>query len=308
MSKKEVKKVIPVFIGLLIMASSYFLFYQFLRLNREGEKVHLPSQILTNEIDQIQLPLKSDDYLFKNKKPWLPLTNKLKVYDNKIKVVWLRRNLIKAGSPMGIFEFLAFKLLGVIGLPIIGALFLSSFFPLRLTIFLSAAVGFLLPDIWLREKIKRRQQRIRRDLPNMIDLLNLCVSGGLDFMLAVNRAVKDLSPCDLTAELAEVYHETQMGKSRREALKNFAWRVDTPEVYTFVRTLIQAERMGVPISDTLKVQAEEMRMRRYLRGETLALKAPIKLLLPLFLFILPAVLIIVAGPILLQFMRTNIGF
>jgi len=238
-----------------------------------------------------------------------PLTNKFKTSERKITANHLRRRLIKAGSPIGILEFLAFKLISLIFVPFAGFIFLGSAFPRKdilLVIFL--AIGYFLPDIWLNKKIKRRQHNIRKDLPNIIDLLNLCVSGGLDFMLAVNRAVKDLKPCDLTLELAEVYRETQMGKSKREALKNFAWRIDTPEVHSFVRTLVQADRMGTPIGEALKLQSEEIRVKRFQRGEAMALKAPIKLLFPLFAFILPVVLILVAGPILIQFTKSNIGF
>ena len=149
---------------------------------------------------------------------------------------------------------------------------------------------------------------MRRDLPNLIDLLSICVSGGLDFMLAVSRVIRDMKVCDLTRELAEAQREIQMGATRRDALKNLAWRVDMAEVYSFVRTLIQADRMGTSIGDALKLQSEEIRMKRFHRGEAMALKAPIKLLFPLFMFILPVVLIIVAGPILLTFIRGNINF
>jgi len=170
------------------------------------------------------------------------------------------------------------------------------------------ALGYFLPDIWLNNRIKKRQNAIRKELPNIIDLLNLCVSGGMDFMLAVSRVVRDLRPSDLTAELKEVSRQTQMGKTRKEALKNFALRIDSAEVHSFVRTLIQADRMGTPMAEALKLQSEELRVRRFQRGEAMALKAPIKLLIPLFLFILPVVLILVAGPILLEFTRTGIGF
>ncbi|MDI6606737.1 MAG: type II secretion system F family protein, partial [Candidatus Omnitrophota bacterium] len=156
---------------------------------------------------------------------------------------------------------------------------------------------------------KKRQHRIRRDLPNVIDLLNLCVSGGLDFMLAVNTVTRELKPCQLTRELSEVYRQTQMGKTRREALKDLALRLDMPEIHSFVRSLIQADRMGTPLADVLNIQAEEIRTIRFQQGEAMALKAAIKLLFPLFAFILPVVLIIVGGPIILQFMKgANFGF
>ena len=131
----------------------------------------------------------------------------------------------------------------------------------------------------------------------MIDLLNLCVDSGLDFMLAVHRVIRDFKKCSLTDELSEVGRETRMGASRRDALHHLTRRVNLLELSSFVRTLLQADRMGSPMGEALKIQAEEIRMRRYLQGEETALKAPIKLLFPLFMFILPAVLVIVAGPI-----------
>ena len=175
-------------------------------------------------------------------------------------------------------------------------------------IFVSIILGIILPDLWLKAKVSSRHNEIRRDLPAVIDLLNLCVNAGLDFMLAVNRVVKEFKKCSLTDELTESWRETRMGASRREALQHLSRRVNLPELSSFVRTLLQADRMGSPMGEALKIQAEEIRMRRYFRAEEAALKAPIKLLFPLLFFILPAVLVIVAGPIFLQFARGGIKF
>lgn len=214
--------------------------------------------------------------------------------------------LIMAGHPVSILEFIVFKLLCVIILLILGmAVFKKNQI---LFIIIGGMVGFLIPDVWLGLKIKRRHLEIRRDLPAVIDLLNLCVGAGLDFMLAVNRVIRDFKKCPLIEELQEVWRETRMGASRREALQHLSRRVNLPELSSFVRTLLQADRMGSPMDEALKIQSDEIRLRRYLRGEEAALKAPIKLLFPLFLFILPAVLIVVAGPVFLQFMRGGIKF
>lgn len=214
--------------------------------------------------------------------------------------------LVKAGHPITIVEFIIFKIFSIFALAIIGTITLNTdqivyLIPLM-------AVGFIIPDAWLNLKIKRRQADIRRDLPMVIDLLNLCVNSGLDFMLAVNRVVKDFKKCPLTDELSEVWRETRMGASRRDALQHLSKRINIIEMSSFVRTLLQADRMGSPMGEALKIQSEEIRLRRYLQGEEMALKAPIKLLLPLILFILPAVLVIVAGPIFLQFMRGGFKF
>ncbi len=213
-----------------------------------------------------------------------------------------RRKLITAGEPMRLPEFIIFKVFTTIASIIIGVIFLKeklSFFIILLV------VGFFFPDHWLLGKIKKRKRQIGKDLPVIIDLLKLCVGAGMDFMLAVQRVIRDFRPSPLVTELKLVWQETQMGKSRRDALKNFSQRVDMPEVYSFVRTLIQAGRMGTPISEALEIQSEEIRFKRFQTGEELALKAPIKLLFPLVGFILPVVLIIVGGPILLQFVRGN---
>ncbi len=122
-------------------------------------------------------------------------------------------------------------------------------------------------------------------------------------MVAVNRVIQDFRPCLLIEELKGVAREIEMGSFRRDALKNMASHINNPEITSFVRTLLQADRIGTPISEALKMQSEEIRVRWFQRGEEMALKAPIKLLLPLMLFILPVVLIIVAGPILIQFTR-----
>jgi tight adherence protein C len=168
---------------------------------------------------------------------------------------------------------------------------------------LALCIGFFFPELWLSSRIKKRQAETLRDLPHVIDLLNICVGAGLDFMVAVNRVTQEFRSCVLVEELKVMVQEMQMGSSRREAMKNLSKRINSPEIISFVRTLLQADRMGTPISETLKMQSEEIRIRRFQKGEEAALKAPIKLLAPLLFFILPVVLFIVAGPIVIQFTR-----
>lgn len=215
-------------------------------------------------------------------------------------------SLVMAGSSITIVEFIIFKILSIVIFFLIAGIIFRGSQNIFLMLVLFTAVGFFVPDIWLKIKIKKRHHQIRRDLPVVIDLLNLCVGAGLDFMLAVNRVVRDFRKCPLTDELSEVWRETQMGVSRREALQHLSRRVGMVELSSFVRTLLQADRMGSPMNEALRIQAEEIRMRRFLMAEEMALKAPIKLLFPLFFFILPAVLVIVAGPIFLQFMRGGV--
>lgn len=212
----------------------------------------------------------------------------------------LKRKLISAGKPMTANQFLTLKFLLAASLPVITFIILR---PEPSLLVVPLLMGFILPDLWLNNKIKKRHAAVLRDLPHIIDLLNICVGAGLDFMVAVGRVIQEFRRCVLIDELKVLMQEIQMGSSRKEALKNLSARINSPEVISFSRTLIQADRMGTPIGEALKMQSEEIRLRRFQKGEEMALKAPIKLLFPLLFFILPVVLIIVAGPILIQFTR-----
>jgi tight adherence protein C len=278
-------------ISILLFASFGLLAYQF-SSRKLVEEIRLPPEIRgeTNKRafdlkEILSLPAQFTDRLVE--KGNIPLEN-------------LKRRLISAGRPINTSQFFAFKFLLMIALPF-GAFIL--FHPDTIWLILALCTGYLFPDLWLNNKIKKRQGEVLRDLPHIIDLLNICVGAGLDFMVAVNRVIQEFRACVLVEELKILVHEIHMGSSRRDALKSLSTRINSPEMVSFVRTLLQADRMGTPIGEALKMQAEEIRIRRFQRGEEMALKAPIKLLAPLLFCILPVVLVIVAGPIFIQFTR-----
>ena len=167
---------------------------------------------------------------------------------------------------------------------------------------ITIVLGAMVPYLWLRNSITSRRRTIARDLPEIVDLLSLCVDAGIDFMNALERVVGEYPPCPTIDELALVMQEVRVGKRRREALRSFAARVQTPEASSFARTLIQADRMGTGIGESLRILSEDMRLQRHHWAERFAQQAPLKMLLPL-LFSLAAALIIVAGPILIQFLQ-----
>ncbi len=172
---------------------------------------------------------------------------------------------------------------------------------------IAAVLGMLVPNLWLRGKIRQRNRAILRLLPEIIDLLTLCVGAGVDFLGALNRvvAVKEYRNEPLIDELSMTLQEMKFGKRKSEALKAMARRIDVAELSSFVRAITQADRMGTPIADVLAVHSEDVRMQRYNRAERAALKAPLKILFPLVFCIMPVVGIIVGGPILLQFARLS---
>jgi tight adherence protein C len=160
------------------------------------------------------------------------------------------------------------------------------------------ALFTLQPGMWLSDTIKRRQKSIQRAMPFMIDLLTLSVEAGVDFMNALQRSLESRKPDPLTEELLRVNHEIQLGTPRREALKNLAKRVDMPDMRSFAYALVQADELGVSIGSILRIQADQIRQKRFERAEKLANEAPVKMLGPLMLFIFPAVFIVLLGPIL----------
>jgi pilus assembly protein TadC len=165
--------------------------------------------------------------------------------------------------------------------------------------------GYMLPEFWLKGRIKRVKGIMVKELPDAIDLLGLCVNAGLDFMLALKWVVEKSTPSVMIDELNTVLQEINVGKTRREALKDLASRYELPDLSTFTRTLIQADKMGTSVTDALNILSEDMRLARYRRGEQVALKAPLKMLVPLLVFIFPVVGILVAGPIMLDFIENN---
>src|SRR6185295_12836425 len=166
--------------------------------------------------------------------------------------------------------------------------------------------GFWVPSFWLGQRVNTRKFTISRDLPEIVDLLSLCVDAGLDFMNALNKIVREFRRCPTTEELGIVLQEVRVGKRRRDALRAFSARIQTPETSSFTRTLVQADRMGTGIAEALRVLSEDMRLQRYHWAERFAQQAPMKMLLPLMLSLASA-LTIVTGPILGQFLSGGAG-
>ena len=157
------------------------------------------------------------------------------------------------------------------------------------------------PSSWLRRVYKVRMRSMERALPFVLDLLTLSVEAGLDFMNAIQRIVERRRIDPLGEELLRMFREVLLGKTRREALRAMADRSGNPDLRTVVSALVQADELGVSIGAMLRIQADQMRTRRFQRAEKLANEAPVKMLFPLVVFIFPSVFIVLLGPVLLHF-------
>lgn len=161
-----------------------------------------------------------------------------------------------------------------------------------------AVVCYFLPDLWLHSRMSARQGRIRRTLPDMLDMLTISVEAGLGFDAAVTKLVHT-GAGPLTEEFAMMLHEVNAGLTRREALKNLATRTDVADLNAFVMSMVQADVFGISVASVLRSQSHEMRRKRRQYAEEIAQKAPAKMVFPLVLCILPATLIVLMGPAVL---------
>ncbi|MGB8649208.1 MAG: type II secretion system F family protein [Mycobacteriales bacterium] len=220
----------------------------------------------------------------------------------------LQHRLDLAGSPAGwdVDRVIAFKFLGLL----LGA-FLGFFVTLVLgggllvtlgTTVLLALLGFYAPNLALYQIAYNRTQRIRRELPDALDLLTISVEAGLAFDAALSQVARNtVGP--LAEEFFRVLQEMQIGLGRTEAMRALGERSDLPELRGFVSAMVQADSFGIPIANVLRVQAKEMRIKRTQRAEELAQKVPVKILFPLIFCILPALFIVVIGPAAINIFR-----
>lgn len=175
-------------------------------------------------------------------------------------------------------------------------------YQLPLVLFLFAAVfGFLFPDLWLHDRAKARHKEILQQLPFALDLLVLLVEAGLDFTAAIAQCVERMNPGPLRDEFDRMLKDFRLGASRIEALRSLSRRVGLKEVTTFTAALIQATELGSSIGKTLRQQSEIMRTHRFQEAERQGGAASQKMVIPLVLFILPAVFIVLFGPSLVRY-------
>jgi len=170
----------------------------------------------------------------------------------------------------------------------------------------AALIGFYLPDLLLQSRIDKRQKEIRKAMPDGLDLLTICVEAGLGFDAAMSKLYEKWDN-EMGRAFGRVVREIQLGKLRREALRDMADRLGVSEMSSFVAAVIQSEQLGVSMAHVLRIQSDQMRIRRRQIAEEEAHKAPIKMLLPMAIFIFPALCIVLMTPAFLILLEQGIG-
>jgi len=211
----------------------------------------------------------------------------------------IQTQLMMSGNKMTLNSFVTFWAICLVGclgmalllivaapMPMIQKLGISVFF---------VVFGWMLPRTWLRGQVKGRQKLIIKALPDSLDLVTTCVEAGLGLDAALAR-VAEKTEGPFAEELRRMLRDVAMGRLRRDALTELHERVGVEELTNFINAIIQAEQLGVAISQVLRVQSDQLRTKRRQRAEKSAHEAPIKMLFPLVLFIFPAFMIVILGP------------
>jgi tight adherence protein C len=168
-----------------------------------------------------------------------------------------------------------------------------------LVVGLFTALGFFFPQMWLSAKITRRQTEVRKALPDALDLLTICVEAGLGFEAAMNKVAEKWEN-ELSILFGRCIREIQLGKTQREALRDMGDRVGLPELTSFVAAVIQSQSLGVSLAKVLRIQSDQMRVKRRQRAEEEAHKAPVKMIIPMALLTFPSIMIILMAPAAFQ--------
>lgn len=224
----------------------------------------------------------------------------------------VRHKLDLAGNPAGwkVIDFLGLRGLSAILLALflffVATVLNTTQAQVLLLVGLGGIIGFYLPMFWLELRIRTRQDNVRLALPDALDLLTTCVEAGLGLDAAMAQVAAKWDH-DLSHAFAQALGEIRLGKARREAMRAMAARAEVPDLTNFIAAVIQAEQLGVGIARILRIQSDQMRLKRRQRAEELANQAGVKMVVPLVFFFFPSMFIVILGPAVVRFVTKGFG-
>jgi len=284
---------------LLIASGGFLLFYREVMLQRISEAInpHPKESGLTSAVRQAKSSVGN---------LMVSLENLMPKSEKEVSVV--QQRLARAGfrNESAVKVFYGCKVVAPIFLVLLVLVTgLANLAPIFVYL-MALGIGFLVPDFWLGWKIGDRQKRITRGLPDVLDLLVICVEAGLSLDQAMTRTAQELNSAqpELCDELNVVILEQRAGRARSDAWKNMAARTDVESIRTLVAMLVQTEQFGTSVAKMLRVHSDTLRTQRVQRIEELANKTSVKLVFPLVLFIFPALFVVTLGPALIVMMES----
>jgi tight adherence protein C len=221
-------------------------------------------------------------------------------------VVSLERKVVRSGQTGGFTakDYLGMKLIFAFLLPFVIYIMSRGNVDGRVLFLMGITflVGWKFPDMQLETKGRIRRETMEKTFPDVLDLLTVSVEAGLGFDGALAKVVEK-SKGPVADEFRRVLHEVKMGKTRREALRDFADRSGVDDIQSFAGAIIQSDQLGLNIGKTLKTQSDQMRRKRRQRIEEKAMKVPVKMLIPMVLFIFPTIFVVLLGPALIMILN-----
>lgn len=220
----------------------------------------------------------------------------------------MEKRLKEAGNPKGltvsgiVFLQMAAGAVALTGTAILGTIFEIPMLKLLLMLFSLLLLINLFPKYYLKHRIVERQKEIERSLPDVLDLLTVSIEAGLSFDGAVAKLVEKM-PGVLSEEFGIVLKEMRVGVSKKDAFKSLLERVPVPSLITFTGAVLQADQLGVSVGNVLRIQAAQVRQKRRQQTQENAMKAPIKMLVPMVLFIMPTIFVVLLGPVIIKFIE-----
>lgn len=300
-----------ILLPLLFISLTSFLYNLFNIKTNDEKDVSQRLSLIKNQTDS-NLPTDELSIPFKERvlKPALESIGKamLRLAPREM-IAGMEEKIVMAGKPYnwGIKNWLGVQAFLIFGLPV---LLLIVYIQLKadisqliLIVAASAVIGLLFPNMMLNSKIRKRQGVVSKSLPDIMDLLTVSVEAGLTFDSALAKVAEKM-PGDLAREFEIVLQEIKIGKSKKEALYQMADRIGVQDLRSFVGAVIQADQLGVSLGRVLRIQSEQIRQNRKQRISEKAMKAPIKMLIPMVVFIFPAIFIVLLGPVVINLIET----
>jgi tight adherence protein C len=274
----------------------------------------LASMLMFFAIRQLLIEPPKEDRTFKDRPPiffrvlWLPIYVAAYNADPLLTKNYKRqqeKKLTAAGLNFALNaeQFFGAKLVAcVMSLAVLCIVFSPMGSPPMSFLAVGALLGFCYPDLWLRDQRLRRQRKVLRSFPFYLDIMSLSLEAGMNVNAALQQAVDKSPEGPLRVEFGRVLRDVRSGRTRAEAFQEFAARVQLPAVTNWVSAVVHAEKQGANLSPLLRAQAQQRRVERFQHAEKLAMEAPVKMLGPLILCIMPCTFVIIAFPIAVKFM------
>jgi tight adherence protein C len=311
----DIASLLPLIIVLLVLVVVGAMVYMGMREDDGRDPladrlaIYAEQDIQVESLEDAELKLSFRDRVL------MPLVKRLSVLVSRFtpqkQLETTRRQLELAGQNTDPTQFFLQRIfftvaLGIGGL-LMGFVLLSQPFPQNLMWTMGGVLlGYYFPMLSLKSKISKRQNNILKALPDALDLLVICVEAGLGFDAAMGKVYEKWDN-ELALAFGRVLREIQLGKPRRDALRDMSSRIDIPDINSFTAAIIQAEQLGVSMAKILRVQADQMRVKRRQRAQEKAQQAPVKMMIPMVLLIFPSLWIVLLGPAVIQLMNTNSG-